>query len=181
MTAFKVGDEVTLSTRAGSRAVVEYGPYGTNGDVYLVKLLEGEDTPDVFSALAHIMKAAPVVFAPGDRVAGFGGTEFSIVAGPFTAHDTWYVVEDASGKHHPYGDSSITLVSRAPQDPSDTYAHDGVTYDLTAKYRDKDGDIWEFSSGSRADDGSPSGVMNDGEVRESLARVVLDYRPLTKI
>jgi hypothetical protein len=178
VTEFKVGDEVTLSTRAGSRAVVEYGPYGPNGDIYLVKLLEGDEQGEVFGALARVMSTP--VFREGDRVAGFGGTEYSILAGPFTAHDTWYVVEDASGKHHPHGDSSLTLVSRAPQDPPDTYTHDGVTYDLAAKYRDNCGDQWVFTGEQHAD-GSPVVYDNGGSSYDRLSEAVSTYGPLTKI
>ncbi|MFJ6720525.1 phiSA1p31-related protein [Streptomyces sp. NPDC091259] len=175
---FKVGDEVTLSTRAGSRAVVEYGPYGPNGDIYLVKLLEGDEQGEVFGALARVMSTP--VFRQGDRVAGFGGTEYSIVAGPFTAHDTWYVVKDDKGQHHPHGDDRLTLVSRAPKPVGPTYELDGVTYDLGARYRDKDGDVWRFE----VINGEPRGGMNGKDIygySETLAEVQQDYGPLIKL
>jgi hypothetical protein len=63
----------------------------------------------------------------------------------------------------------------------DTFKHDGVTYDLNAKYRDKDGDVWRFELVK----GVPRGGISVGgpinEWNESLSSVVDDFGPLTKI
>ncbi|MFE6494100.1 hypothetical protein, partial [Streptomyces sp. NPDC057747] len=71
--AFTVGDVVTLRT-SGSRATVEYGPYGVNGDIYIVKLVEppaDSDNPREFSALANVMTKVdnkPALVPVGTRV-----------------------------------------------------------------------------------------------------------------
>ncbi|MER6485707.1 phiSA1p31-related protein [Streptomyces virginiae] len=250
---FKVGDEVTLSTRRGARASVEYGPYGDDNRVYLVKMLEGEYVGDVFSALAYVMKAVPTVFAVGDKVRASSGRDFKVVAGPFDGpHCVWYALEDSRGKvwHHPNGTDPLTLVERATAEapravqvgdrvrvteadddepkfvgrfgvvksldpgsvlpflvsfgdgkglhgddngrwwcrsvelaPANMHEHDGVTYDLSAQYRDRDGDVWRFA---RMSDDTVRGNchVTDIPVREehdSLAYAVATYGPLTKV
>nr|WSW58466.1 phiSA1p31-related protein [Streptomyces sp. NBC_00998] len=248
---FKVGDEVTLSTRAGKRARVEYGPYGTNGDVYLVKLVEDTaDGPDVFPAMEYIMKSAPVVFAPGDRVKD-DTEEFTVLAGPFAGYSTWYAVRTGTGKELQAGGRGLTLVERAAVEPlrsirtgdrarvtdadgegkfvgrigvvksvdegtelpylvefgdgrgrhgddngqwwcravehvdevraADTFARDGVTYDLAAKYRDKDGDTWWFMSQTATPGEEPRMHCGSYGFTERLRDAVRVYGPMTKI
>ncbi|WNI28624.1 phiSA1p31-related protein [Streptomyces sp. ITFR-6] len=65
---FAVGGTITLTTRPGSRATVEYGPFdsaNTRGaDVYVVKLVDppADDSPRTFTALASVMEKV----TPGD-------------------------------------------------------------------------------------------------------------------
>ncbi|MER5501339.1 phiSA1p31-related protein [Streptomyces sp. NPDC002561] len=67
-----------------------------------------------------------------------------------------------------------------PEPSADTFEHDGVTYDLNAKYRDTDGDVWRFARfGNEVIGGcihKPENI-DDGC---SLA-FVMDYGPLTKV
>ncbi|MFJ3248355.1 phiSA1p31-related protein [Streptomyces sp. NPDC086782] len=59
--------------------------------------------------------------------------------------------------------------------------HDGVVYDLTARYRDKDGDVWRFE---RCPDGEVHGAWTSraiDEYDETLAETVRDYGPLTRV
>lgn len=248
MTEFKVGDEVTLNTRAGARATVEYGPYGAARETYLVKLLEGEDEGDIFPSLAYIMKPAPK-FAVGDKVTStsdFRGAVCELVAGPFKSifGHTFWVVEGPGGTHsgphestltkvtareikvgdrvrvvrakwaserhgkvgtvvsvtetwtprndvvHPFkvkfsdGDSinaaEVELVDEASATNSNTHTVNGVAYDLTARYRDKDGDRWRFKRfGSKV-----TGSHPDDEPEEdswTLEYIVHRWAPLTRI
>ncbi|MEV0444044.1 phiSA1p31-related protein [Streptomyces spectabilis] len=64
---FAVGDKVTLSTRRGAKATVEYGPID-GGDSYLVKLVDKpiDGDPQTFTALAAVMRPMPAV-SVGDR------------------------------------------------------------------------------------------------------------------
>jgi hypothetical protein len=251
VTDFKVGDEVSLNTRAGARAVVEYGPYGTDKGTYLVKLLEGDDAGDIFPALGYVMKPVPA-FAVGDKVAyeyGGGGT---LVAGPFKSeyHDeAIWVVEKSNGTHMTPTENSLRKVDAEPtreikvgdrvrvvnddrctkpgefigrtgrvleaksagralpfrvklddpsgtwysngtwwveevelvDEPADTYEYDGVTYNISAKYRDRDGDVWRFE---RRPNGDVRGTWRTGEVGDwhsKLEDVATECGPLTKI
>ncbi|WP_228973431.1 phiSA1p31-related protein [Streptomyces sp. DH12] len=78
--------------------------------------------------------------------------------------------------------------------PTDTYTYDGVVYDLSAQYRDVEGDIWEFStelSGpdtlDHMNDGTPLARFRTGSSgfgrhwTFSLAEVTRNYGPLTKV
>ncbi|MGW6638499.1 phiSA1p31-related protein [Streptomyces cyaneofuscatus] len=67
-----------------------------------------------------------------------------------------------------------------PAPAAETFEYDGVTYELGATYRDRDGDKWHFA---RFDD---EVVGNTYEVPNSLAdgsslAFVMSYGPLTKI
>ena len=123
------------------------------------------------------LAGAPVVFAPGDRVRE-DDEEYTVLAGPFAGYSTWYAVRTENGKELQAEASGLVLVERAPQ--TDTHTHDGVAYDLSASYRDKDGDVWRFET---LDDAVRGGI-NGNEVypySETLAEVVGDYGPLSKV
>jgi hypothetical protein len=65
-----------------------------------------------------------------------------------------------------------------------TYTHDGVTYDLSAKYRDKDGDEWTFTDRGFGPDGTPNGAMNGyagGNYSYTLGYAAQKYGPLARI
>lgn len=64
----------------------------------------------------------------------------------------------------------------------DTETVDGVVYDLSAEYRDRDGDVWRFdrrpNGAVRGEYGLPRSIDNHSA---PLRDVVRDYGPLTKI
>ncbi|WP_282203921.1 phiSA1p31-related protein [Kitasatospora fiedleri] len=83
---------------------------------------------------------------------------------------TWYV--DAS------------QLEALPDEPSGYCVISGVRYDLSAEYRDKDDDMWQFSPEQQADDGTPAGKMRGWSTFDSgcSLRYVLDtYGPLTRV
>jgi hypothetical protein len=172
VTEFKVGDEVTINTRSGARAVVEYGPYGTNGDVYLVKLLEGDDAGDVFPALAYILKTAPVVFKPGDKVR-CGVLEYEVKHGPLTGYGPWYVVTDGVRDLRAEGDG-LALIERAPVSG---YEYGGVVYEFGRWYVDVDGDKWRFEAPVTLGD-MPQASEGSYESGRTLGSVVRSHGPL---
>ncbi|MEW1551393.1 phiSA1p31-related protein [Streptomyces tsukubensis] len=74
-------------------------------------------------------------------------------------------------------------VERIADASADTYTHDGATYDLSARYKDKDGDIWRFR---RCADGTTEGQLSAWDTDRwssaySLAYVASRYGPLTRI
>ncbi|GGX26746.1 phiSA1p31-related protein [Streptomyces chryseus] len=71
-------------------------------------------------------------------------------------------------------------VERVTEEPADTSVHNGVTYDLAAKYKDRDGDVWRFE---RVAGTVRGGMGGDGITRYSdpLSTVVRNYGPLRKI
>jgi hypothetical protein len=85
-----------------------------------------------------------------------------------------YEVRVASGTFYV---AELTPVDE-PTDWS-TFEYEGVTYDVTARYRDRDNDVWEFT-GERHADGSPK-VYFHGSGYDDLGDVVEAYGPLTKI
>ncbi|MFB7919372.1 hypothetical protein [Streptomyces sp. NPDC056061] len=157
--AFTVGDVITLST-SGSRATVQYGPYGVNDDIYIVELAEppdDSDAPREFSALAHVMTKVvddtPVLVPVGTRVRVDRATYAEDChgrTGMITSNaETWRAEDDDS---HPYivefdgGDDSIHVAELTPvdDDTADPYTYDGVTYVPGVDYIDKVGDFWRF-------------------------------------
>jgi hypothetical protein len=64
---------------------------------------------------------------------------------------------------------------------ADTYTVDGKTYDLSARYRDRDSDVWEFT-GRRSPDGVPR-VTSTGspDNPDTITEIEADYGPLTKV
>ncbi|MFD6363481.1 phiSA1p31-related protein, partial [Streptomyces roseolus] len=64
-------------------------------------------------------------------------------------------------------------------DTADTYTHDGVTYDLSARYRDRDGDVWHFK---RFGDDVRAGIRRDPLSADDgdPIEVAHSYGPLTR-
>ncbi|WP_326742609.1 phiSA1p31-related protein [Streptomyces sp. NBC_01768] len=195
--AFTVGDIVTLRTRDGARAVVEYGPFDDR-DVYVVKLVDPPTDPDdtrTFTAVASTLKKVPEDVAPSPALVPIGtrvrvdrakwaesvrGSTGVVVSNT----ETW---REVRGDVHPYSvrlddGSALHVAELTPvDDPTDTFEHDGIVYDLSARYEDTDGDTWHFA-------------RIDGEVRgeyvpecsidgysSTLAYVVRRFGPLKKI
>ncbi|EHM24253.1 hypothetical protein SPW_7347 [Streptomyces sp. W007] len=80
------------------------------------------------------------------------------------------------------------LMAPSPEQPApaaETFEYDGVTYDLTKTYTDRDDDDWNFSPNLRGSDGSPLGRFRHRRDYEgdgyTLAYVVEQFGPLTKV
>ncbi|MEU3285611.1 phiSA1p31-related protein [Streptomyces longwoodensis] len=68
----------------------------------------------------------------------------------------------------------------------DTYTHDGVVYDLSARYRDTDGDYWTFKLVDGTVRGHCAGSDRDtsayiGEYSDTLDEAVSSYGPLVRV
>jgi hypothetical protein len=173
VTDFQVGDRVTALRYPGA---VTYGPFSSTFDrhtMYVVKQDDGNER----SYQATDLTALPA-FAVGDTVTTNAGATGTLLAGPYDsvhADEVFWVLErSADGKH-------LTPLERAMAKvaPANTYTHDGVTYDLDAKYRDSEGDLWEFT-GRRHGNGSPV-ICCAHSGYDTVSDAVGDYGPLTKI
>lgn len=190
---FAVGDVVELITRRGARATVEYGPFDDR-DVYVVKLVDKPaDADDVrtFTALASVLRTVvdPEPVKVGDRVRIVRATHAE------ECHGREGVVTSTSadwradrGDAHPYivrldnGDGTVYVaeLERVDSPSADTYEYDGVTYDLSATHRDKDGDPWTF----KQVDGRVAAGCNGFDPEHStvtLESVVDEFGPLTRV
>ncbi|MFD8595406.1 phiSA1p31-related protein [Kitasatospora sp. NPDC059646] len=160
-------------------------------------VLEDEDGCHETSS-AQYLKPAPTAesLKVGDRVrvveddpnydtGRFVGLIGTLAGSGSDGGTTPFKVRFGDGEH---GDTNGTWycakVERVTDEPSPTYTYAGVTYDLTAGYRDTDGDVWRFSTTVKASDGAPVGRWWGGEPEaddSSLPHVVRNYGPLTKV
>ncbi|MFB7114072.1 phiSA1p31-related protein, partial [Streptomyces sp. NPDC056291] len=91
-----------------------------------------------------------------------------------------YSVRFDEGQDAPHLTWNVAEVERVD---ADTVAvHDGVVYDLTAQYRDNEGDVWTFK---RRPDGEVRGDYGPypsiSEYASTLASAVKEYGPLTRV
>jgi hypothetical protein len=169
---FKVGDKVAHRTFGAGE--VAFGPFEHNSgrDTYLLKE-EGSErhTLVIGEALSPAAK-----FTVGDEVRS-GSVRYAVTGGPFRgpAH-IWYAITK-DGVDYQSNESYLSLVEAAP---ASTHTHDGITYDLTAGYRDTDNDVWKFKFVG----GEVRGTYTRRSVEEwdeTLAAVVRSYGPLTRV
>ncbi|WP_406161037.1 phiSA1p31-related protein [Streptomyces canus] len=165
---FKVGDKV-VNDMFGTGEIV-YGPYDIpGGSGYFFK---GED--GLHRTVTDVYLKPAAKFKVGDKVTEYG-INYTIHAGPFFGDTEWYAVEDARGRVLYASPGNFAIV-----EPANTYTHDGVTYDLAAKYRDAGGDVWSFTG--RRLHGVPtvtmSGILGNTDTVEDIAD---DYGPLTRV
>ncbi|MET9126932.1 phiSA1p31-related protein [Streptomyces sp. NPDC004528] len=253
---FSVGDVVTLTTRRGAKATVEYGPFDDR-DVYLVKLVDepaDEDEVRTFTALASVMRADEPIKV-GDKVRvtdddGGGACRFNGLVGTvMTVHPSYdrlrYLVEFGDGRGH-HGDlngrwncaavervddgvkvgdrvrviaasfasethgkvgtveeadstekfdgiphpflvrfgrpSDTVYASKVERIDGDTHTYNGVTYDLTAQYKDCDGDVWRLGRVAGAVRGRMAHLMQAPiESSRTLNSIIDSYGPLTRV
>jgi heat shock protein HspQ len=173
--AFKVGDKV--EHRSFGAGEIVFGPYQRGGHAknYLMKEAA---TGDHRLVEADAMSPA-AKFKIGDKVRS-GVVEYTVKGGPFfgPTHE-WYAITTAEGTDYQSNASWLTAVEPAAE--ANTHVHHGVTYDLDARYRDTDGDVWRFA---RQGDGKILGTYFNRDVSqydEELSSVVHEYGPLTKI
>ncbi|MFG3244626.1 phiSA1p31-related protein [Streptomyces sp. NPDC048157] len=195
--AFTVGDVVTLRSddvaRDGTRARVEYGPFDDR-DVYVVKLVDPPADPAdrrTFTALASILTKVddkPALVPVGTRVRvdrAKYAEDCHGSTGVVTSNSETWRAED--GDCHPYivrlDNGGVPHVAElTPVDePDDTFEHDGIVYDLSARYTDTDGDTWHFARVDGEVRGEcEMGTSIDG-YSSTLAYAVRTYGPLKKI
>ncbi|WDM16710.1 phiSA1p31-related protein [Streptomyces lavenduligriseus] len=184
---FSVGDKV-LHRSFGS-GVVAFGPFKhINGpDHYL---MEDDDGDHILSSSDALTAAEPEPIKVGDRVRivkddpTYRTGDFVGVVGILRG------IED-DGRTMPY---RVELPADAPETLSgrwwcaavervateEVYEHDGVAYDLSAKYQDKDGDPLTIKIVDGVARAAWFGVEPSYD-SDSLAYVVRNYGPLTRV
>ncbi|MFF1625598.1 phiSA1p31-related protein [Streptomyces sp. NPDC058272] len=187
--AFAVGDKVTTSLYGAGTLVA--GPYaGRYGDErWAVELTGGKHVFPASEALTKVVSPEPIKV--GDRVRvtdddGGGRNRFNGLIGVVKALrgegcSLPYLVEfgDGRGYHGALnGQWNCGAVERV--DDADTYTYNGVTYDLSAKYCDRDGDDWTFTRFGDRVTGAMNGTPADERFR-TLGSVVDAYGPLTRV
>lgn len=185
---FKVGDWVR-GKFSSTDYTVHAGPFHAHTEWYAVEDGDGKvwqaEVGDLTAAEPATtgLKPGDVVRIPSDylraadvkagdllvvKVAEFG--QVHVHAAPGSRQRTWYFdTED---------------VERA--DPSTVAVVDDVAYDLTARYRDRDGDYWTFKDVDGTVRGDCAGSDRDmshniDEDSETLAGAVRKYGPLTRV
>ncbi|MGI5404163.1 phiSA1p31-related protein [Streptomyces sp. CA-135486] len=190
MTEFKVGDRATHHTYG--EVEITYGPF--RGGFYPVAFL-GRTASGVERIVRTESLTLVPKFAVGDDVEYTNGCSIlgTLVAGPFTSehHDEpIWVMEKANGTHM----TPTENVLRRPEDAK-TFVYGGVSYEMGAVYRDREGDHFDFKA-ERSGPGTPDG-QNDGTPQGryrgpyadskpngwawSLGEVVGHHGPLTKV
>jgi hypothetical protein len=194
--AFAVGDEVTYAYGRGGKLVA--GPFTSeyhDDPIWVVEKPNGTHMTPTQNSLTKVEK--PVIQV-GDRVRVVEDDPHNLTGeyvgkvGVLTADhsddgydDLPYVVRfgDGTGGHGtPNGKWCVKAVE--PVTDEDTYEHDGVIYDLSAKYTDKDGDDWTFGGRGIGPDDTPNGAMNDcagGGYSYTLGYAHRHYGPLTRV
>jgi hypothetical protein len=188
---------VTQSFKVGDKLVA--GPFksGYHGEnIWVVEKPDGTHMTPTENSLTKVSPVADEIRV-GDRVrilhATYAGRTHGMTG---TVTSSAEVFRQDVRDHHPYcvrldaGGSVYVRDLEKIDDPSTTYTHAGVTYDLTARYRDRDGDTFELSTEQRSTDatedgnadGTPLGRYSDSRYWAwSLAEVARCYGPLTRI
>jgi hypothetical protein len=188
--AFAIGDKVT-TTLYGAGTLVA-GPYaGRYSDArWVVEVMDGKHVFPASEALTKVVQPEPEPIKVGDRVriirAKWAEEHHGAVGTVTSTSGTW---REGRGDKHPYvvriddtgGTLNVAELERV-EDES-TVTHEGVTYDLSAQYRDRDGDVWRLK---RIDDvvRARMGRDGDGPVTDdsnTLATVVSHWGPLTRV
>ncbi|MDH6625766.1 hypothetical protein M2271_003577 [Streptomyces sp. LBL] len=190
--AFAVGDRVTSTVSfRGESATLVAGPFvGRFSDVpFWVMERDGKHATPRESTLTKVDTLEPLKV--GDRVRvtdddGGGRNRFNGKVGTVKELDDGsflpYLVQfgDGRGRH---GDVNGQWHCKAVERVEDenTYTHNGVTYDLSAKYRDRDGDVWRMKRVGAVVRARTDGTGNPTEDSLSLAHVAERWGPLTRV
>ncbi|MFI8084336.1 phiSA1p31-related protein [Kitasatospora sp. NPDC086009] len=185
---YKHGDRVLAY---GESCTVEAGPFVDKYDPdrpwYVVKNADGSHETSSESRLKPAPADEPIKV--GDRVRVLEAKhaeEFHGTTGRVIRTDGTWTPRD--GELHPYrveldngGIINARRVERITDDApaGSIFVYNSVTYDLTAEYRDQDGDVWRLT---RDADGIPLATM--GDIRfacRALHGVIDEHGPLTKI
>ncbi|MFF1417596.1 phiSA1p31-related protein [Streptomyces sp. NPDC058280] len=169
---FAINDRVTHSSFGPGEIL--FGPFdhAIGSETYLMKKEGGKA---VLAAASFLEPAGK--FKVGDAVSDVH-TKYTVKGGPFFGPVyEWYAITSAAdGIDYQSNARGLTLVSPA----GELHTVDGVTYDLTAEYRDRDGDTWRFAEVNGVIRGEMYGVVVT-ERSTGLSSVIREYGPLTRI
>ncbi|MET9959294.1 phiSA1p31-related protein [Streptomyces sp. NPDC006326] len=189
---FAIGDEVR-NPLVGIRGSIVAGPFIATGDgepYWIVEQPDGRHSTPREDGLTRVeAPAEPREVKVGDRVRVVRATYASLSHGRTgEVTDVGLDWRSHRGDPHPFrvklddGDTLyVAEVELLDEVAANTYTHDGVTYDLDAEYRDKDGDTWRFVAVQGVPRGGMNGRRDIDEYSDSLMSVVGYYGPLTKI
>lgn len=151
--AYTVGDRV----RYGASVVtIMAGPFlsasRSDTEFWVVELASGGHATPRTTALTPLPAAEPVKVGDTVRVVeddlGIRSGEFVGLVGTVAETGASYDMSqtkvrfgDGTGRH---GDKANGHWWCRKVEKVDAHIHDGVAYDLSAKYRDRDGDVWRF-------------------------------------
>lgn len=189
--AFTVGDKVKVDALPNGQIVS--GPYKNRWNAgETLWVVEGDDGLHSMPAERRLTKiATPEPIKVGDRVRvvrddSEGDTgKFVGRIGVLKRIDSdrlKYLVRFGSGTGR-HGDADngqwyCEAVERVTDE--NTYTHNGVTYDLTAKYQEPDGTVWSFT-GRRNSEGVPTVTCyNNLDNTDTIATIADDYA-LTRV
>ncbi|MFD8315920.1 phiSA1p31-related protein [Kitasatospora purpeofusca] len=175
----------------GERCTVKAGPFvdkfAPARPWYVVENADGSHETSAASFLTLASVDEPITV--GDRVrvleAKHAEEEHGKLGRVIRTDGTWTPI---GGGLHPYrvelddgGTIEVRRVERVADEPASTFTHDGVTYDLTASYRDRDNDMWSFTGSTNVHGRPLVSMFADRSGGRSLGSVVEAYGPLTKV
>lgn len=188
MPAFTAGDKAKMHGESDPVEIVA-GPFRNRYmKWYVVRAGVGETT----AAEGNLTAIPDDAIKVGDRVRvtdddGGGSFRFTgrigIVKRMNVGDFLPYLIEfgDGRGGHGAVnGRWNCKAVERVTDAESDSHTVDGITYDLTAQYRDRDGDTWTL----KRVDGTVRASMGGSPVTvdsHSLSYIARNYSPLVKI
>jgi hypothetical protein len=148
----------------------EGGYHAAVGEVFLMKTPE----PEPVKVGDRVRVVEDDRYFDTGRFVGLVGTVTDI-----GESRTPYLVKFGDGDHgEEDGQWYCAEVKRVTDE--DVYEYDGVVYDLSAKYRDRDGDVWQFNRKRRG--GVPNMYIDDeGNDWDTIESVYRSYGPLTRV
>ncbi|MFD0276195.1 phiSA1p31-related protein [Kitasatospora sp. NPDC127111] len=183
--AFEIGAAVVVD---GERCTVAAGPfrdrYESSRPWYVVENPDGSHETSAVRYMTPAPADEPVKIGDRVRVVEAAYAEELIGhVGRVTAIDgSW---TPRGGELHPFtvefpdgGRISARRVERVDEAP-ETYIYRYTTYDLTASYRDRDGDVWHFTGLADAA-GCPKVSLTRGTGRP-LSEIIDNFGPLTRV
>ncbi|MFD9442126.1 phiSA1p31-related protein [Streptomyces sp. NPDC060001] len=188
---FKVGDKVS---QYGSTYTIHAGPFRGNAEWYAVEASDGKILHSTERALTLVIEPAknePVKV--GDRVRVVKDDSM-VRVGEFVGKIGIVQRLNSRSSRLPYDvkfdvgqgarHESWNVAEVEKLDDPTTVTHDGITYDLTARYKDRDGDTWALRRDP--DDESQvqmqmTPVVSGAWSGYTLGGVVRSYGPLRKI
>lgn len=184
---FAVGDMAKVGDTLGEIVAGPFtGVYSDSNPVYVLKQANGRH---LFPNESTLRKVEATPATTGDRVrvlvddvrsrtgefVGKIGTVTRVNAGGTLPYRLSFDASEAT----PYTSWWVAKVEKVTSEPC-AHSYEGVSYELGARYRDKDGDTWRFSSVEGIVRG---GAYDDLASRYSplISTVVDDYGPLRKL
>lgn len=183
---FNVGDVVRSGSHDADGKIVA-GPFATRfGTRFYV--IEREDGSHEHPREAILTKVEEEPIRVGERVRilrAKWAEEFHGKTGVVTSTSEMW--RQDRGDTHPYmvelddtgGEIHAAELERV--EDVNTYVHAGITYYLSAKYRDKDGDYWRFARVAGEVRGGFGSAEDPTEESRTLSYIVERWGPLTRV